>query len=231
MLPPPEPPQSPFSESVFVYGTDQTATSTLIVGLALRRQGSFSWADCSVSPEEVSQVPRHLLGRGRTRRPGDGVDRSELNVPSWSEVAIERLLLRESRMDSLNLMSYLALPSLLQELAAMSTAPSGESVVVLTNIDSLDGELRSSVFGNAVAHRRLREERVSLFVTSSASPTREEVRAFDRIFRVDVPDNSSWSDGTIAVVKDHVAGRRPHPLSLRASWQTLGLDPTLLPLA
>ncbi|HYA70114.1 MAG TPA: hypothetical protein VEH28_01925, partial [Thermoplasmata archaeon] len=166
-----DPPPTPMCESVFVQGRNQTATSTLIVGFALQRHGSFSWADCGISAAEASPAPRRLLGRGRTRYPGDGVDRSELLVPRWPDAAIERLLVPESRMDSLQLMSYLALPKLLQELAAMSTAPSGESLVVLTNIDALDQGLRTSVFGNSEAHQRLHEVRVSLFVTSRVPPT------------------------------------------------------------
>ena len=222
-------PETPRSESVFVYGQDSTATSTLAVGIALRRHGYFSWADCAVPAEQVSHGPRHLFGRGRTRRPGDGVDPSELIVPSWPEVVTERLLIRESRMDSLHLMSYLALPSLLQELAAMSTVASGESVVVLTNIDALDPRLRSSVFGNAGTHRRLLQERVSLLVMAKGPPTSDEARLFERIFRVDVPGSASWSDGEVAMVKDHFGRRAPPPLSFRSTWQTLGLDPTLLP--
>ena len=224
-----DPPENSPSESMFVYGQDQNATSTLIVGLALQRHGSFSWADCAIPAGEASPAPRRLLGRGRTRRPGEGVDHAEMLVPSWPDAAMDRLLVRESRMDSLQLMSYLALPRLLQELAAMSTAPSGESLVVLTNIDALDRALRSSVFGDTDAHRRLHESRVSLFVTSSVAPISREARLFDRILRVDGPDHSNWVDGTIAIVKDGLLEGTTGPLSYRAAWQVLGLDPTLLP--
>ncbi|HYA10672.1 MAG TPA: hypothetical protein VEH10_03245, partial [Thermoplasmata archaeon] len=61
------------------------------------------------------------FARGLSRRRGNGINASELTAPHWSADSIERVLVPENRMDSLRLMSYLALPSLLQELAAMST--------------------------------------------------------------------------------------------------------------
>lgn len=217
------------AESVFVYGRDRTAVSTLIVGLALRRHGSFSWADCAISARGTSLGLRELFARGRSRSLGDGVDRSEMVARSWSSAALERLLVPENRMDSLHLLSYLALPALLQELAAMSTSPSGESSVLLANVDALDRRLRASVLGTSDVHDRLHRAEVTLFATCHSRPTRVETALFDRIFRVDVPPGAIWSDGTVLVEKGHDDGEGTLSLSLKRAWTALGLDPTLLP--
>ena len=119
--PPPEGDGRP-AESVFVHGDNTTAISTLAVGLALRRHGSFSWADCSVSAADPTDGFPAPFARGLSRRRGNGINASELTAPHWSADSIERVLVPENRMDSLRLMSYLALPSLLQELAATTDA-------------------------------------------------------------------------------------------------------------
>jgi len=225
---PPDPSPLP-GESVFVHGNDSTAIATPAVGLALRRHRSFSWADCAISAEGLSRESRGLLERGWSRAVGDGVDSSDLAAPQWTAEAVERVLVPENRMDSLRLMSYLALPGLLQELAAMSTSPSGESFVLLTNIDALDRRLRASVFGRPDVHRRLHEARVSLFVTAKGRPTQAEQSTFERILRIDVARDSSWSEGTAQLEKgySHVTG--DGSMSLRDAWHRLRLDPTLLP--
>ena len=203
--------------------------AALAVGLALRRHRSFSWADCAIPVDETSPGSRSLLQRGWSRPVGDGVTRSDLTVPSWSADLVERVLVPENRMDSLRLMSYLTLPSLLQELSAMSTAPSGESFVILTNIDALDLGLRNSVFGRSDVHLRLRGASVSLFVTAKSRPTQTEAGAFDRILEVEVARGASWPEGTVRLEKGHDPGWDGQPVPFRAAWQNLGLDPTLLP--
>lgn len=219
----------PTSESAFVYGRDSTPTLTLAVGLALRRHGSFSWADCAATAQGASLESQGVLSKGRSRTAGDGLDALELSVPRWSADVVERVLVPESRMDSLRLMGYLALPSLLQELAAMSTSPSGESFIVLTNIDSLEHGLRANVLGRADVHRSLRDARVSLFVTSRNAPTRGEARAFDRVFRIEIPWDALWSEGTVRIEKDGGSEHRTRSIPLRFAWDKLGLDPALLP--
>ena len=216
-------------QSVFVHGNDLTAVQTLAVGLAMRRHGSFSWADCAASADGLSQASRGLLQRGRSRSEGHGIHPSELVAPHWSTDAVERVLVPENRMDSLRLMSYLALPSLLQELAAMATSPSGESFVVLTNIDALDRGLRASVFGRADLHRSLHEAKVSLFVTAEHRPTPLEQASFDQVLQVEVARDAIWSDGTVRLEKDSGPVRAERSMSLRNAWQRLRLDPTLLP--
>ncbi len=229
MYVPPTSHEIPPPESVFVYGRDPVAIVTLAVGLAVRRHGSFSWADCSVSDSETTRETRTTLGRGTARRSGDGIGVPELRVPHWPAGTIDRLLVPEARMDRLRLMSYLALPRLLQELAAMSTAPSGESCVVLTNIDALEEELRVSVFGSADVHRRLYETKVSLVVTGRNGPGPVERTLFDRVLRVEVPPNVNWSEGTVLVEKDRGSASNGSPMPVRVAWRSLGLDPTLLP--
>jgi hypothetical protein len=227
-VPRPEP-DAPPSESVFVHGNNPTATSTMAAGLAMRRHVTFSWADCAVAAEDRSAASPALLTQGRSRTGGREIGTSDASVPPWTADAVERVLVPENRMDSLRLMSYLALPSLLQELAAMSTSPTGESFVILTNIDALDPRLRGALFGREDVHRRLRETKVSLYVTAKQRPTAVEETLFDRILRVDVEGDAIWSDGTVRLEK--VAGQPggARPMSLRQAWETLRLDPTLLP--
>ncbi len=216
-------------ESVLVYGRNPVATTTLVVGLALRRHRYFAWADCAVSATSTMEENRNLLDRGKSRNTGDGVDVRELSIPSLHQAAIERVLSPENRMDSLNLMSYLTLPRLLQELAAMSTSATGESSVVLTNIDALDSKLRSSVFGDPEMHRHIHQAIVSLLVTSKSPPTLGERSAFDRIYRIDVPPASLWVDGILACEKGAGDVGDSYSSRLREAWQRLGLDDTLLP--
>ena len=216
-------------ESVFVYGKHSIANSTLAVGLAGRRHGSFSWADCAASAGNHSRGSRGLFAQGMSRRAGDGVDPSDWVVRRWSADTVERVLVPENRMDSIHLMSYLALPALLQELAAMSTSPSGESFIILTNIDALDRRLRASAFGRADVHHRLHDEKVSLFVTARTRPTSAEAANFNRILRVEAPRNAVWSDGMVHIEKDLASLRRHQSMSVRAVWRHLELDPTLLP--
>lgn len=229
MIYPSLPPHPPSSESVFAYGRDTTAVSALAVGLALRRCGAFAWADCSIPSNGSSQGPKEWLGRGRARSVGDGVDESDLVARSWSWAALGRLLVPESRMDSLQLMCYLTLPNLIQELAALSTAPGGESSVLLANVDSLERGLRGAVLGDAQVHVRLREARVTLFVTSRNRPTRRERILFDRVFHVEVPSGANWSKGIVTIENDSGSDGGDRQIPLWNAWQVLGLDPTLLP--
>lgn len=217
------------AESVFVYGQDQHATGMLAVGFALRRHELFSWADCAISEEGVSSRTRELFSRGRSRKAGDGVAPSDLTVPRWSGASLDGVLVPESRADSLHLLSYLALPSLLQELAAMSIVPSGASSVVLTNIDALEHDLRASVFARAELHQRVHDARISLFVTSGERPTRGEALAFDLILRLDGTDGVTWPDASVYVEKAYRSVKDAGPISLRTAWQVFGLDPKLLP--
>lgn len=219
------------TESVFAYGRDSTAVSALAVGLALRRCGAFAWADCSIPSNGSSQGPKEWLARGRARYVGDGVDESDLVARSWSWAALGRLLVPENRMDSLHLICYLTLPNLIQELAALSTAPGGESSVLLANVDSFERRLRSAVLGDPQVHHRLREAKVALFVTSRDQPTRTERSLFDRVFHVEVPAGANWLKGIVTTENDHAADGGDGPIPLRTAWQVLGLDPTLLPLA
>lgn len=215
--------------SVLVYGTDPTATSTLAVGLALRGQRSFSWADCARPEAATRPATAGPVSRGVSRDSGAAVSGQDLSLPHWSGAAIEGLLLPESRVDSLQLMSYLALPGLLQQLAALSVSPSGESSIVLTNIDKLDRDLRASVFGRPDLHRRLRESKISLFVTSSDRPSEGELESFDIVFRIQVPSGGVWSTAEVHAVKGKPASTVRRPASMRSTWQAYGLDPTLLP--
>lgn len=229
MTDPNSPDRSLRAESAFVYGTDATAVTAMAVGLALRRYGSFAWADCSISPNGSSRGPRTWLARGRTRSVGAGVDESDLIARGGSWVPLARLLVPESRMDSLHLMSYLTLPGLIQELAALSTAPGGESSVLLANVDALDPALRMAVIGDAQVHFRLRQSEVALFVTSRGLPTRRERRLFNRIFHVEVPANAIWSEGFVSIEPDGGSGGEDGPVPIRNAWAMLGLDPTLVP--
>ena len=215
--------------SVLVYGTDPTATSTLAVGLALRGQRSFSWADCARPEATTKSAPTGPVSRGRSRDSGEAVSSHDLSLPHWSGAAIEGLLLPESRVDSLQLMSYLALPGLLQQLAALSVSSSGESSIVLTNIDKLDRDLRSSVFGRPDLHRRLRESKISLFVTSGERPSEGELESFEVVFRIQVPPGGVWSAAEVHSVKGTTGSPVRRAASMRSTWQAYGLDPTLLP--
>jgi len=230
MFTPPLDPSAPVAESVLVYGNDPTAIVTMAVGLATRRQRSFSWADCAVTADGLSQESRSLLERGWSRSFGEGVDTTDLIVPRWTADTLERVLVPESRMDSLRLMGYLTLPSLLQALAAMSTSPSGESFVLLTNIDALDRKLRASVFGRPDVHRRLHEAKVSLFATAKSRPTRVEQTAFERILRIAVARDALWPEGTVRLEKGYTHVWGDGSMLLRDAWQRLRLDSTLLPL-
>jgi hypothetical protein len=220
-------PSPPPSESVFAYGPDTTAVSALAVGLALQRCGAFAWADCSIPSSGSSEGPKEWLERGHTRAVGDGVDESDLIARSWSWAALGRLLVPESRMDSLHLMCYLTLPNLIQELAALSTAPGGESSVLLANVDALEHGLRRAVLADAQVHFRLREASVALFVTSRDRPTRKERVLFDRVFHVEVPPGASWIKGVVSIEDGSEGSSGPIPL--RNAWRALGLDLTLLP--
>jgi len=229
MFTPPRDTDARLAESVFVHGNDPTATSTMAVGLATRRHGSFSWADCSVSAGGLSEGSPGPLEKGRSRSVGDGVDSSELTIPRWLADTVERVLVPTNRMDSLHLMGYLALPSLLRELAAMSTSPSGESFVILTNVDALDRGLRDAVFGSADVHRRLHESKVSLFVTAKNRPTPVEETFFDQVLQVEVRPDARWSDGTVQLEKESGPIPKNCWMTLRDAWEALHLDPTLLP--
>jgi hypothetical protein len=132
-------------------------------------------------------------------------------------------------MDSLHLMSYLALPGLLQELAAMSISPSGDASVVLANIDALERGLRASVFARPELHRKAHSARISLFVTSRSQPTGGEAAAFDLVLRLAVPRGGKWSEAEVFVEKAYDSIRAAGPIPLRTTWQVFGLDPTLLP--
>jgi hypothetical protein len=216
----------PESVSAFVYGDDVTAVSAFVVGLAERRPGTFAWADCALGTAEPSPGP---FRRGRARAGEEPIVEGDLVLPSWDQVAFERLLIPENRLDTLRLMSYLALPRLVQELASLSTSPTGESIVLLVNVDSLDRNLRESVLGNPRVYRRLEEALVSLFVTSRQPPTRKESSLFQQVYRVWVPEGDSWTKGTISPEKDHGSREKPRSYQIKEIWDVLGLDPTLLP--
>lgn len=215
-------------ESIFVYGPDETANSTLVVALALRRQHTFSWADCSIPTSSGSVGVREPLSRGIPRPSPSGVSKEDLVARSWSAASLERLLVPENRLDSLHLLSYLSLPSLLQELAALSTSPAGESIVFLANIDALDPALRASVLGQAVVHSRLHSEAVTLFVTSCGRPTPREELLFDQVLRLELPPAGTWVDGSLHIDKGST-GSTDGGLQIRRVWELMGLDPTLLP--
>jgi hypothetical protein len=217
------------AESIFVHGPDETAASTLVVALALRRHGAFSWADCAIPSASAPPGDGGALARGISRPAGAGVSRTDFLTPRWSSASLERLLVPERRLDSLHLLSYLSLPNLLQELAALSTSRTGESTIFLANIDALDPTLRASVLGQAAVHSRLHTECVSLLVTSRGRPTPSEETLFDHIFRLEIRSPLNWPDGLLHVEKSPSA-RGVGPIPLREMWESLGLDPTLLPL-
>jgi len=216
------------ADSTYVYGQNDVANSTLVVALALRRQRSFSWADCSLPTTDTPARRGEPYARGVSRPKNATVSEEDLVVPHWSADTLERLLVPETRLDSLHLLSYLSLPSLLQELAALSTSPTGESIVFLANVDALDPRLRASVLGEAVVHSRLHSEAVSLFVTSRGRPTPTEETLFDHVFRLEVPSAGTWSEGSLQVDKGS-RGPGVRSLPIREAWESMGLDPTLLP--
>ena len=216
-------------ESVYIYGKDETATSTLAVGLALRRRYSFSWADCADRSGDALRNPMTSLARGQSRGTGSRAEGTDWTVPRWAGGALEGLLVPEKRTDLVSLMSYLTLPGLLQELAARSTSPLGDSAVVLITIDALEAGLRASVFGKSDLGRRLHQAKVALYATSRSRLPRDEISWFDQIFRLEAPDETIWWKTTLTAEKGSSSLRTGSCLPLKGAWTSLGLDPTLLP--
>jgi hypothetical protein len=229
LLTPPAPSAPRPTGSVFVHGPDESAVPVLVVGLALRVPGSFSWADCAVVGADATPETARLFARGLPH-PLDGeADRNGLGVPTWTSAALHRLLVPESRMDGLHLIRCLTLPELPPEITGRSTGPTGQSTILLANVDALDPALRATLLERAELHGRLHREGVTLLVTCRTQPTPREEKVFDHIVRVDVPPGADWSEGSVCIEKGLGSGPGDLPRPIRTVWNAMGLDPTLLP--
>jgi hypothetical protein len=219
------------AESILVHGDDDLAISAVAIGLARRTTESFAWVDFE-DPRESARSPARSWVEDRSGRPVvDLVEASLLRPPDRDRLALRRLIAPERTKENARLQSHLAMPELFQRLAARAISPDGRGVVLLANVDRLPPALRSNTIETAWLHRTLHDEGLTVIGTARAPPSEAMRRAFDRVFRVEVADQSSWEEGELTEEKrDGREGSGP-PIRLRTAWGHLGLDPALLSMA
>jgi hypothetical protein len=224
--PPPSEPRAP--ESTLVHGTDESAVSAVAVGLALRRNRSFAWADCAPPVHGGDRATHQLFRRGSGQPVFDRVDESALRPPSWTWRTLEQLYVPDRREEEERLARYLRMPELFQRLIAYGTTPDGGAVILLANVDAIPPAARAHALEPRGLHEVIHHEGVTFVATSRERPSPGMVEVFDRVLRVDVPDHGQWSDGCLTVEKGEVPNLRVDPCPLWEAWDLLGLDPGLL---
>lgn len=223
-------PIPPPPESTLVYGHDETGISALAAGLALRLHPWFRWVDCARSGP-VDDVPVHwIFARGSARPQLDRVDGTSLRTPTWTTTSLSELVASEGPDEDLRLASFLALPELFQRIGAPDPPSEREVVILLANIDALPSKPGGLRLEDRNLHVRLHEAGIALFATAKLPTPAGVLDSFDKVYRVDVPEGTSWSHGVVTDEKEGPADQQgPGRLTVREIWRQLELDPTLLP--
>lgn len=222
-------PSPHITESILVYGPDETIVAAVAVGFSLRDQGAFAWADCAGLERESSELAHRLFARGADVEGSNHVNEATARPPEWTPGSLRRLLAPGSRSTEARLANYLELPELYQRLIARLSPRDGRATILLANIDALTPEGRVRLVEPSQIHERLHREGVTLVATCRGAPGYRTLRPFDRVFRVEIPRGRRWSDGFLYVEKGWGAGPEAHPWPLREAWDLLGFDPSLAP--
>lgn len=218
----------PDAESILVHGSHRIATSAVALALALRSGRSVAWADCSAGESNGEAKARAWVSERAGPPVVDRVESDLLRPTVVERASVERLVLAASGEELARLLDHLALPELFQRLSARAGGYGRAGAVLLTNVDGLRPELRASSIETVRLHETLHAQGLSVVATSRAVPTNTLDRPFDRIFRVELAEESRWTEATIAEERGGVPAGGARPVPLSEAWRTLGLDPALL---
>ena len=224
---PDHPPTAP--RSTIVHGNDELGVSAFATGVALRLHGRFRWMDCArVAP--IEDLPVHwIFARGSALPEPGKIDPAALKVNSMSPTTLHKLVVPGEPDEEIRLASFLALPELFQRLGARDFDADGAAAILLANVDSprLPGGMAR--IEDRELHDLLRRAGISLFATAGAFPPARLLEPFDRVYRLEVPPEVSWSNGVVVLEQGDDPGWQSRPISVRDAWREMELDPSLLP--
>jgi hypothetical protein len=220
-------PEAPRGVSILIFGTGESAMSILAAGLARHARSTFGWANCSGTTDGLEFVALQLLRENSDSGRASRVDPRELTAPPPYQDELGRIVVPEtlppaerSRLDN-----YLALPLLLQRLLASARAPEGRTILLLTNLDSLDPRITEAALSRPEVHEILRREHVSLVATYRGVPPARLLDVFDRAYRTDSVAGSAWDETGVTMVRGAGRTGAPSPAPLRELLPWLGLTP------
>ncbi len=218
----------PSVRSTLVYSADEIGASALVTGMALRDHGSFRWADCA-RPARDDRGAHRIFARGHPEAEVPEVTEAILEPSRVNDAAVRDLLVPQGAEEERRLTALLRLPELFQRFGAEGSDPREATAAVLANVDRLPSRALTVLLGRPDFHDQLRRAGIALYSTADASPLPELLRAFEVVYRLELPSGGSWADGVVRAEKPTPGhGSRP-PRTVRETWAELALDPSLLP--
>ena len=230
-FPPPGDPLPARGVSILISGTGETAMSMLALGFARRVDQAFGWADFSASPSALDGAARRMFVEGTEGRRVEHATVRELSTPSERPPELGTFLTPEpgSREFEGRLRAFLALPDLFQTLLGRTLSPTGEGVILLTNVDAVSSAAARKTLELPTLHDTLHREGVTLLVTYRGTPPSSLSKPFDEVFQVEHL-GQSWPDALLVAPQSNLLPGLLAPRRLRECWPALGLGPDLLPV-
>lgn len=218
--------------STLIYGDEPTSLLAVAAALAARGQTAFAWA---LAPKSVPAVDPRLLQAIRARFRGVEpipLDDREL-VAVLDDVDSVARAVDPSSLSSWEreqIVQFLALPPVLQRLAARAVTDDGTSAVVIHGLETLPYAVVEAVFGRPRLHALLADLGVLLFVTYRGEPPAPFRQAFGDRLRVDGVNGLSRPEAWVLVDEENPSSGVPRiTLPLAQFWEEEGLDEALLP--